>query len=147
VTDQIGITHERRSFLNIEVDIGRSADLTEVWQNVCEALERLGFDMAELSLNFRDEGPKRSVEPVSWEWSKTPFDRNKDVVKECLLKLELPLLGKNSEKFGTLWLIKDLERDAISQYTLRRVESLRRTIIRFMERFDPTKNDHFCLPS
>jgi UDP-GlcNAc:undecaprenyl-phosphate GlcNAc-1-phosphate transferase len=56
------------------------------------------------------------------------------MAKECLLKLELPLMGKNKEKFGILRLIKDLERDVISQYTLRRVESLRRTIIRFLEK-------------
>ncbi|PQP34869.1 undecaprenyl/decaprenyl-phosphate alpha-N-acetylglucosaminyl 1-phosphate transferase [Desulfobacteraceae bacterium SEEP-SAG9] len=140
LTDQAGITHERRSFLNIQMDIGHSTDLTEGWQNVCEALERLGFDMAELSLNLREGRVKGSVGPASWEWTQAAFDKNKDVMKECLLKLELPLLGKNNEKFGTLWLIKDLERDAISQYTLRRVESLRRTIIRFMEKFDPTKN-------
>ena len=84
------------------MDIARSTDLKEVWQNVCEALERLGFDMAELSLNFGEAGVKGSVGPMSWEWTQTTFDRNKDVVKECLLKLELPLLGKKSEKFGTL---------------------------------------------
>jgi UDP-GlcNAc:undecaprenyl-phosphate GlcNAc-1-phosphate transferase len=45
------------------------------------------------------------------------------------LKLELPLIDNGNKMLGTLWLIKDLRRDTISHYTLRRVEHLRRTVI------------------
>ena len=62
------------------------------------------------------------------------FDRETDVCGESLLKLELPLLGENKTTYGTLWLIKDLERDPISHYTLRRVEHLRRTVIGTLEK-------------
>jgi UDP-GlcNAc:undecaprenyl-phosphate GlcNAc-1-phosphate transferase len=41
----------------------------------------------------------------------------------------IPLLGEENWNFRTLWLLMDLERDGISQFTLRRVEQLRRTII------------------
>ena len=57
------------------------------------------------------------------------FDGADDVCGESLLKLELPLLAENNKNYGTLWLIKDLKRDPISHYTLRRVENLRRTVI------------------
>ncbi len=50
--------------------------------------------------------------------------------KHPLLKLELPLVDATGERaIGVLWLVKDLRRDQISHYTLRRVEHLRRTMI------------------
>jgi len=35
--------------------------------------------------------------------------------------MELPLIDETGQSLGTIWLIKDLCRDAISHYTLRRV--------------------------
>ena len=50
-----------------------------------------------------------------------------------LLKLELPLVDITGERaIGVLWLVKDLRRNQISHYTLRRVEHLRRTMIRVL---------------
>ena len=62
-------------------------------------------------------------------WTRDGFDRANDICKESLLKLELPLIDNGNKMLGTLWLIKDLNSDAISHYTLRRVEHLRRTVI------------------
>ena len=57
--------------------------------------------------------------------------------KNALLKLELPLVNGNSERaIGTLSLVKDLKRDQISHYTLRRVEHLRRTIVGVLGKFE-----------
>jgi UDP-GlcNAc:undecaprenyl-phosphate GlcNAc-1-phosphate transferase len=136
VVDQAGITHGSRSFLNIQMDIGHSMDLKDVWQNVCKALEQLRFDMATMSL---DSGIKRlgnSDVSTPCVWIQETSERNNDVYKEYLLKLELPLLGNGNEKFGTLYLIKDLKRDAISNYTLRRVELLRRSVIGTLEKLN-----------
>ena len=68
------------------------------------------------------------------------FDKSNDIRKECLFKLELPLSYNENKNFGTLWLVKDLQRDAISHYTLRRVEHLRRTLVGTLEKLytDPT---------
>ena len=57
-----------------------------------------------------------------------------DISDECLLKLELPLLANEEKSYGTLSLIKDLKRDPINPYTLRRVEHLRRTIMGTLQR-------------
>jgi UDP-GlcNAc:undecaprenyl-phosphate GlcNAc-1-phosphate transferase len=57
VTDEAGFSHDRRSFLNLQIEIGQSRDLKELWINVCRALEKLKFDMAELDVKktgFRD---------------------------------------------------------------------------------------------
>jgi len=71
-------------------------------------------------------------------WAREGFDRENDVTGESLLKLELPLLAEENKTYGTLWLIKDLKRDSISHYTLRRVEHLRRTLITTLQKLAET---------
>ncbi|MBW1911380.1 MAG: hypothetical protein JRJ11_17870 [Deltaproteobacteria bacterium] len=66
------------------------------------------------------------------------FDAADDVTGASLLKLELPLLAEENKTYGTLWLIKDLKRDSISHYTLRRVEHLRRTLITTLQKLAAT---------
>jgi len=71
-------------------------------------------------------------------WAREGFDRENDLIGESLLKLELPLLAEENKTYGTLWLIKDLKRDSISHYTLRRVEHLRRTLITTLQKLTTT---------
>ncbi len=92
----------------------------------------LEFDMAELHLNSKN--PSKSELQNNWAWIRDGFDKSNDIRKECLFKLELPLLDNENKNFGTLWLVKDLRRDAISHYTLRRVEHLRRTLVGTLEK-------------
>ena len=142
-----GFTHDRRSFLSLQIEIGKSLHLEELWENVCIATGKLEFDMAELHLcrRRRDEGydgPERVTAGIpekerrkkrnngSFQWTRGDFDINQHLCGNALLKLELPLVGVNgSQSMGTLWLVKDLKRNHISHYTLRRVEHLRRTVI------------------
>ncbi len=129
VTDEVGITHERRSFLNFQVEISQSWDVKELWSNICRALDKLGFDMAEMHLeNMIELRDEKMQEKLIWhrEGSK---DSCEDICKEYLLKLELPLVDGDNKSYGMIWLVKDLSRNAITQYTLRRVEHLRRTIV------------------
>jgi UDP-GlcNAc:undecaprenyl-phosphate GlcNAc-1-phosphate transferase len=49
------------------------------------------------------------------------------------MKLELPLIGKDGAPRGVLWLVKNLADDPINEFTLRRVENLRRTVIAALE--------------
>ena len=51
-----------------------------------------------------------------------------------LLKLELPLLDSAQKNIGTLFIEKDVRRDPISHYTLRRIEHLRRTLTAALSR-------------
>ena len=69
-------------------------------------------------------------------WTRDGFDRANDICKESLLKLELPLIDNENKMLGTLWLVKDLNSDSISHYTLRRVEHLRRTVIGTLKKLE-----------
>jgi len=138
ITDDAGITRDRRSFLNLQMEIEQSKNTEELWDNICKALERLKFDMSEMHLdgNFKRENSETGnvcienfAHYTEFVWTRNGFDRNKDVCNECLMKLELPLLNNGSKALGTLWLIKNLRQDSISHYTLRRVEHLRRTVM------------------
>jgi len=75
-----------------------------------------------------------------WIWARDGFDIEKDLCEECLLKLELPLLKDNGQNLGTLWLVKDLKRDTVSHYTLRRIEHLRRTLTSTLTKFQDNTN-------
>ncbi|PXF58158.1 MAG: undecaprenyl/decaprenyl-phosphate alpha-N-acetylglucosaminyl 1-phosphate transferase [Deltaproteobacteria bacterium] len=146
ITDDAGFRYDRRNFLNLQIQMGKSGNLEEVWQNLCTAAEKLEFDMAELHLCRRREdnvydGP-RDVTPRiqkkerrkkrnggSFQWTRKGFDINKHICGNALLKLELPLISGNGHQcMGILWMIKDIKRNNISHYTLRRVEHLRRTV-------------------
>jgi UDP-GlcNAc:undecaprenyl-phosphate GlcNAc-1-phosphate transferase len=48
--------------------------------------------------------------------------------------VELPLLSGDEHSVGSLLLVKDLKRSSLGHYTLRRVEHLRRSIMRGLER-------------
>ena len=46
---------------------------------------------------------------TSWRWTRDGFGGNVDICKECLLKLELPLLDSEARNLGTLWLVKQIK--------------------------------------
>jgi UDP-GlcNAc:undecaprenyl-phosphate GlcNAc-1-phosphate transferase len=135
LTDEAGISRERRSFLSLQIDTSRSENLEELWKNMTLALEMLEFDLAELHLNSKNSIDTKVQKQLVW--TRDGFDRSNDICKECLLKLELPLMNSKGKNFGTLWLIKDLQRDTISHYTLRRVEHLRRTVVATLDKLFP----------
>jgi UDP-GlcNAc:undecaprenyl-phosphate GlcNAc-1-phosphate transferase len=146
ITDEAGLSHDRRSFLNLQVQMGKSRSLEEVQHNLRVAAEKLEFDMAELHLCRRREdkaydGGKDIILRVqkkerrnngnggSLQWTRKDFDINEHICGNALLKLELPLISGNGHQcIGILWMIKDIKRNHISHYTLRRVEHLRRTV-------------------
>jgi UDP-GlcNAc:undecaprenyl-phosphate GlcNAc-1-phosphate transferase len=53
LSDDAGLSHERRSFLYEQIQISEAADLDELWRRTTHALELLEFDMAALYLNER----------------------------------------------------------------------------------------------
>jgi len=147
VTDEAGITRDRRTFLSLQLDIANAKDLKTLWGKICNALDRLEFDMAQLFIEHLPESANqlnstesqtpvlnnnhvcRFNKPNECIWIHSSFNEDKDMNKGSLFKIELPLLNDNYQSHGTLWLIKDLKRNSISHYTLRRVEHLRRSII------------------
>jgi UDP-GlcNAc:undecaprenyl-phosphate/decaprenyl-phosphate GlcNAc-1-phosphate transferase len=142
ISDSVGISRDRRSFLSLQVDMGRSENFSELQHHIISAIDKLEFDMAEFKLSMpendeklfhpesaAEEGNEPEKSEKNWRWAREAFDRQNGILTEDLLKLRLPLLGDDNTHYGTLLLLKDLKRDPISHYTLRRVEHLRRTVV------------------
>jgi Delta-aminolevulinic acid dehydratase len=55
VTDEAGITHDRRSFLSLQLEITNAKELNILWEKICNALHRLEFDMAQLNIHHAPE--------------------------------------------------------------------------------------------
>jgi len=126
--DDAGLSRERRSFLSLQIDMGKSTDFNDLWAIFCRAVKMLEFDLVELELDqkfdFLKEGNQDQL-----RWHRDNFDDRMDIDNDYLLKLELPLVEKEPESYGTLRLVKNLHRKPVSHYTFRRVEQLRRTFI------------------
>ncbi len=50
MTDAVGLSQSRRSFLGLQIEISRSRTIEDLWGNVCQALEFLRVDRADLYL-------------------------------------------------------------------------------------------------
>jgi len=147
LTDVTGLSRERRSFLSLQIDISKSETIEEMWANVTRALELLEFEMASLYLNKPSTSEKIKIIterrkskklmssvimrklPPDCSWSRDPFENTDVMGDRSLLRLEIDLLDAHHTNRGTLLLIKDLKRELITPYTLKRVEQLRRSII------------------
>ncbi len=132
VTDEAGISNERRSFLNIQMQILQSENFEFLWSNICVACEKLDFDLVQI--DYFSENLRHNINNQR-EWRLTR-ESDFDLSAKNNFKLEMPLIGGGGVAYGTLWLVKDLQRSNMSHYTLRRVEHLRRTVIGVLERFD-----------
>jgi len=158
LTDEAGFSHDRRTFLGIQIDIGNSKSIKEMWANVSQALKLLDFDFAALYLNsFKNgrsdagaAGPgfERRKTPVSmssvsmrkeppdFTCSLEPIKNAAELCSRCLFRLEMQLFVKDSKNYGTLLLLKDLNRNAMDHFTLKRIESLRRSMIGAFEKLE-----------
>lgn len=134
LTDAAGISYERRSFLDSQLQIESSQSLDEMWELTGHILERFAFQKATLTL---DTAFKVVESNTTFYWhGKHPSQTNdntqlNEINKKYILKLSLPLVDRlNSTTFlGDLSLEKNIEQKAIDHYTMRRIEQLRRILI------------------
>ena len=151
---------DHRSFVGLLNSIVRSKNIKELWQNVVVALETLELDKGSLYLNAPIKIEKFTVQmratsetkqtdrretlpiessvimrksPPELDWVRPPFEMEDYVCSRSILRLELPLLDKENAHLGTLVLVKDVGMKPLNHQTLRRVEDLRRIIIRKLE--------------
>jgi len=140
VSDEAGLTRERRSFLNIQYQINKSNSVSELWEKICVALEKLNFDKGSLcidvsqKMNSDIQDKQSQIRYTVFHWTRNTYDKNQN--EDFLFKIELPLLNEETEQYyGKLTLINDIKRSLMTHYTLKRVEHLRRTINRSLNRF------------
>jgi len=130
ITDEAGFSTDRRTFLGMQMNIAGSRSVEELWEHVKEAVTRLNFDMVELYIH----GPGRASRTLCYSKNCDGYDFCLDVQNDNLMKLELPLLDENNQRIGVLWLIKDMEKTQLNDYTFRRVEQLRRPLVKALSR-------------
>ena len=166
VTDETGISRERRNFLNLQIDISQSNTLEELWKNIIQVLDLLHFDCGMMYLNFwqplSEEMEKTCMpeagvnnfrrttpmtmasiclreKPPEFKWMREvlAFINPENVCSRSLFRIELPLELTGSEiTYGCLVLIKDNRLGDLSNYSLKRVEHLRREVIAVLERIN-----------
>lgn len=136
VTDVAGFSQNRRGFLSIQIAIGKSQKMDELWENLIEALEMLKVNQAQLYLpNKPVREWKSKVANIYSESSNAPSGTKATEITDGLLKVELPLRDAGDEYFlGKLVLVKDLKLDRLQPFTIRRFEHLRRTLIPVLKR-------------
>jgi UDP-GlcNAc:undecaprenyl-phosphate GlcNAc-1-phosphate transferase len=135
ISDQTGMRHERRSFLNHQIELSRSADINALWEKLVEIAGFLELDFIEMKLTdqaARSDQPKLpafefsngGMDPAMMDWNR-------------MMHINLPLSNKDCE-FGTLTIARDLVQSPLTPFTLRRVEQLRRTIIDTLVKLNPS---------
>jgi len=144
VTDSVGVSREKRGFLNIQIEINRAENCEQLWTHLIDALEMLNFDRCDLKLNGFCQAPGlfEDGEAHILRWNRMNGDSH---VLKRTLRIDLPLVGSDKRWFGNLVLEKDVTNHEIGHYTLKRVEHLRRNIIKSMEKFDanpPQNHEH-----
>jgi UDP-GlcNAc:undecaprenyl-phosphate/decaprenyl-phosphate GlcNAc-1-phosphate transferase len=138
VADGMGLKKDKRIFLNQQVTINFSQNHEEMWSRIVEALQFLRIDCAELYL---PEGPASANgngeggEVSRYSWCNPDLLSPLDAHDDRVLSINLPLTD-NEKSYGRLILKKDLIHDWNSHYTLRRVEHLRRSIVRRLKAFE-----------
>ena len=158
--DEAGISLERRSFLNLQMEIKESENFEELWYNITRATKMLEFEKAELYLNKPSKGDGAWTQPAMADsenqndrrsirfskasvtmrkvgadkkWISPYFEEAGAHASRRLFRVELPLLMLKNRFLGTLVLTKDLNENTLGHYTLKRVEHLRRVITDTMD--------------
>lgn len=135
VTDEMGLKKDRRTFLNRQIAITEARTPDEMWERIVDALKVLKIDEAEIRLNRCYLGAKSNG---SHHWAAYETDPVQDGCEQNILSIDLPLVA-DEKSYGMLRLKKNLKLDSLSHYTLRRIEHLRRSIVRKLNMFEAQK--------
>jgi UDP-GlcNAc:undecaprenyl-phosphate GlcNAc-1-phosphate transferase len=149
-----GVSRDRRRFLDLQLAIGEAKSLEELWTTICKALQELDMDYGEMALQgeegktekqkgglgarLRPRVRRQSEQDMAGQtfrrsWTAEGCDLEACLHSRSLFKLELPLfVGRRH--VGDLWLLKDIIRSPLNHYTLSRIEHLRRSVSKSLER-------------
>ncbi|WP_446007910.1 MraY family glycosyltransferase [Candidatus Electrothrix sp.] len=147
LTDETGISLQRRLFLQHQRRISSAAHPEALWQAVCVSLKELHFDYAEF--HYIEQRTSAEQSRRSFRWAAVEQDRLSSVPHESCLRIELPLHRLVSKKdkmsrkenFGMLLLMKDMRNTTTEPYLLKRVEQLRRSMMVALEEFDTISSE------
>lgn len=146
VTDMVGLSRHRRTFLDRQIEIGDARNHEALWERTIDALKLLKMDRAEIRINggqmfswaadieARADDVRGAVDvpPVFADAEAQGHDADG---KDSRLSIQLPLVN-GAESYGALHLEKDVRRDPLTPFTLRRIEHLRRTLVTTLKRLE-----------
>ena len=137
ISDEIGFSRGRRTFLMHQVNISNSKDFTDLWKNICITLEELTFDMAKIHI---DESTGLYKDPAdsykSWQNHEA---KNLHSTKD-LFKIEIPLMNNNNKYLGTISVFKNLKTESMNDNTLHRITHLNKNIVNCIEKMVKKRN-------
>ena len=147
ISYEAGLSRQRRSFFDIQVQINESKTLPELWRSVERALIKLKIINCAVYLNnngprkmvkMRKQLENRRITPAlsstvtlrqsapDWYWINPEMEL--DEHNRSLFRVEMELNDKDDIKIGTLLLIKDQRISPVGHSTLKSIEHLRRSI-------------------
>ena len=156
ISDEIGLSLERRSFFDMQMKISSAKTLPELWQHLGEAMEMLGFMTSAIYLqqalkrkkwqfaaSFDAKDERRKVpalhatvamrqSPPDWHWCNP--NQELDQHSRSLFRVEMDLQSDEGLTFGTLLMVKNQAVSPISHYTLKRIEHLKRSLVKALRR-------------
>lgn len=148
ISYEAGISRERRSFFDVQTKINSSTTVPELWENVSKALVMMEFvssavylpQSKALRLVGQEGTINRRKTPAlfstvtmrktapDWHWENPEIEL--DEHNRSLLRLEMEMHDEKHKSLGTLVMIKDQRLSPVGHYTLKRVEHLRRSIVK-----------------
>jgi UDP-GlcNAc:undecaprenyl-phosphate GlcNAc-1-phosphate transferase len=156
MTEEAGISRERRSFMSRLFDVSRAKTLDQLWKSMEAVFQILEVDHCMLYLSagwstgsfgiksqdLEEKGgslqrttiEKSSVcfqeAPPDFIWRRAGQMPADDSCSPCLYRIQLPLIDDVKENnYGSLVIIKDSRQGPIKHYSLKRIEHLRRAVI------------------
>ncbi|MCW5201506.1 MAG: MraY family glycosyltransferase [Candidatus Electrothrix communis] len=139
LTDETGISIQRRLFLQHQLRIASASDSETLWEAVCVSLETLEFDYAEFHFIEQQAALATGRSRRRFSWTTEGKDKVFLDHQESFLRIELPIHNVLADKagiknFGTLLLMKDMRHAATEPYLLKRIEQVRRSMIACLEK-------------
>lgn len=152
ISDELGLSQERRSFFDIQTKIGSAVIKEDLWRHLAVAMEMLGFMTCAIYLQTAQkrkncqhnkscggQQERRKMPalhttvamrkaPADWFW--THPHETMDQHNRSVFRVEMDLQDDNHLTYGTLLLIKNQAVSPVSHYTLKRIEHLKRSIIK-----------------
>jgi UDP-GlcNAc:undecaprenyl-phosphate GlcNAc-1-phosphate transferase len=155
IGDEVGLSRDRRSFFDIQLKIGASATMHDLGRHMGTAMEMLGFMTCALYLQKAQPRKRRHYtvplksgderrktpalhatvamrrKPPDWLWCNPTEEL--DQHNRSLFRVEMDLQNDDGVTFGTLLLVKNQAVSPVSHYTLKRVEHLKRSVVKALE--------------
>ena len=153
ISYEAGLSRQRRSFFDIQVQINESNTLPELWHSVEKAV--ITLKMINCAVYLNNNGPRnmvkmrkqldnRRITPAlfstvtlrestpDWHWINPEMEL--DEHSRSLFRVEMDMNDEYGIKIGTLLLIKDQRISPVGHSTLKRIEHLRRSITMVLTR-------------